>query len=119
MYFWLQKRPAGGFWADKIRRPSVRRVRTRSRRDCGGGLPPPTPSAWATFSQPLSRSAKTAQNSDPFGLNSKILPRPGWVVFVAPFAILPAGVYSKLNGSEVRAWSAELKSDPFGLESLM
>ena len=29
----------------KIRRPSVRRVRPRSRRDSGGGLPPPYPPA--------------------------------------------------------------------------
>ena len=80
---------------------------------------PPPPSTLGPFSQPLSRSAETAQNSDPFGLNSKILRRQAPVVFLAPFAILPAGVYFKLNGSEVRAWSAELKSDPFGLESLM
>ena len=33
--------------------------------------------------------------------------------------ILKPMAYFKLNGSEVRAWSAELKSDPFGLESLM
>ena len=77
------------------------------------------PSTLGPFSQPLSRSAETAQYSDPFGVNSKILRRQESVLFLAPFAILPAGVYSKLNGSEVRAWSAELKSDPFGLESLM
>ena len=40
--FGLEKRPAGAF-SDKIRRPSVRRVRPFSRRDCGGGLPPPHP----------------------------------------------------------------------------
>ena len=39
LYFEPESRPAGGFWADKIRRPSVGRVRT-----CiGGGLPPPYP----------------------------------------------------------------------------
>ena len=79
----------------------------------------PLPSTLGPFSQPLSRSAETAQNSDPFGVNSKILPRQAYELFGLPCAILPAGVYFKVNGSEVRAWSAELKSDPFCLESLM
>ena len=42
----------------KIRRPSVRRVRPSSRRDCGGGLPPPTPSAWAPHRRSRHRSAR-------------------------------------------------------------
>ena len=43
LYFEHETRPAGGLWADKIRRPSVRRVRPFSRRDCGGRFTPPYP----------------------------------------------------------------------------
>ena len=60
-------------------------LRVRVAEQKGGSLPPPyPPPPWATFSQPLSRSAWTAQNSDPFGLNSKILPR-GVLVLWVPF----------------------------------
>ena len=88
----------------------------------GGGLPPPTPSAWAPSAQPLGPIRLFALYTyigAYLWLKSKNPAAPGIELFLAPCAILPAGVYSKLNGSEVRAWSAELKSDPFGLESLM
>ena len=41
-----QREAKGSQRATKIRRPSVRRVRPLSRRDLGGGLPPPYPLRW-------------------------------------------------------------------------